>query len=184
VHDGAIQVLALVARRGREIGGATAELAELAGAQERALRRLVSGDGELQTGEVIDLVPVLRGRESDKVSTSLPATPVLLDAAVAAEVDAAVGNALDNVAAHAGPGAHAYILLEDVDDAVVVSVRDDGPGIAEGRLDEALADGHVGIAKSIVGRMEWLGGSAKLRTGPDIGTEWELTIPRGSARGT
>ena len=42
VHDGAIQVLALVARRGREIGGETAELAELAGEQERALRRLVS----------------------------------------------------------------------------------------------------------------------------------------------
>ena len=42
VHDGAIQVLALVSRRGREIGGETAELAELAGEQERALRRLVS----------------------------------------------------------------------------------------------------------------------------------------------
>ena len=42
VHDGAIQVLALVSRRGREIGGATAELAKLAGEQERALRRLVS----------------------------------------------------------------------------------------------------------------------------------------------
>ena len=51
VHDGAIQVLALVARRGREIGGETAELAELAGVQERALRRLVSSaDAEPRTG--------------------------------------------------------------------------------------------------------------------------------------
>lgn len=33
VHDGAIQVLALVARRGREIGGPTTELAELAGSR-------------------------------------------------------------------------------------------------------------------------------------------------------
>ena len=39
VHDGVMQVLALVACRGREIGCATAELAELAGEQERALRR-------------------------------------------------------------------------------------------------------------------------------------------------
>ena len=39
VHDGVIQVLALVAKRGREIGGATAELADLAGQQESALRR-------------------------------------------------------------------------------------------------------------------------------------------------
>ena len=51
VHDGAIQVLALVSRRGREIGGATAELAELAGEQERALRRLVSsGNAGLSPG--------------------------------------------------------------------------------------------------------------------------------------
>lgn len=178
VHDGAIQVLALVARRGREIGGATAELAELAGAQERALRRLVSGEGELPTGEEMDLVPLLRMRESDAVSTSLPATPVMLDAAVAAELDAAVGNAIDNVAAHAGPDARAYVLLEDLDDEIVVSVRDDGPGIAAGRLDEAVREGHIGISKSIVGRMEWLGGSATLSTGAGIGTEWELTIPR------
>jgi hypothetical protein len=26
--------------------------------------------------------------------------------------------------------------------------------------------------------MNWLGGSAKLNTGPDCGTEWELTVPR------
>ncbi|MCP9272612.1 MacS family sensor histidine kinase [Mycolicibacterium arenosum] len=182
VHDGAIQVLALVARRGREIGGATEELAELAGEQERALRRLVSGDGELPTGDRVDLVPLLRAREADAVSTSLPATPVMLDATIATELDAAVGNALDNVVAHAGPNAHAYILLEDLDDSVVISVRDDGPGIAPGRLAEAASQGHIGVSKSIVGRMEWLGGSATLNTGTGIGTEWELTIPRGSAR--
>ena len=42
VHDGVIQVLALVAKRGREIGGATSELADLASEQERALRRWLS----------------------------------------------------------------------------------------------------------------------------------------------
>ena len=26
--------------------------------------------------------------------------------------------------------------------------------------------------------MNWLGGSARLNTGPDVGTEWELTVPR------
>jgi signal transduction histidine kinase len=179
VHDGAIQVLALVARRGREMGGAGTELAELAGQQERALRRLVSGAGELPTGERVDLVLMLGARESDRVSASLPASPVLLDEAVAAEVDAAVRNALDNVAAHAGPDAHAYILLEDLDETVVVSVRDDGPGIPEGRLEEAVGEGHIGIAKSIVGRMEAVGGSATLATGAGVGTEWELTVPRG-----
>ena len=127
VHDGAIQVLALVARRGREIGGSTTELAELAGEQERALRRWVSNVGtRLPEGGEADLVPVLRSRASDRVSVSLPAHPVLVAAAVAGEVDAAVANALDNVVAHAGAGARAFVLLEDLADSVVISVRDDG----------------------------------------------------------
>jgi signal transduction histidine kinase len=179
VHDGAIQVLALVSRRGREIGGETAELAELAGEQERALRRLVSAaDAEPRTGPMADVGALLRRRASDRVSVSVPAEPVLLDAGVADELYAAAANALDNVASHAGPDAHAYVLLEDLGDSVTVSIRDDGVGIAEGRLEEAVAEGRVGVAKSIVGRMNWLGGSAKLNTGPECGTEWELAVPR------
>jgi signal transduction histidine kinase len=179
VHDGAIQVLALVSRRGREIGGETAELAELAGEQERALRRLVSSaDAEPRVGELTDVGALLRRRASDRVSVSVPADPVLLAAAVAEELSAAAGNALDNAAAHAGPEAKAYVLLEDLGDTVTVSIRDDGVGIADGRLEEAVGEGRLGIAKSIVGRMNWLGGSAKLNTGPGCGTEWELTIPR------
>jgi signal transduction histidine kinase len=185
VHDGAIQVLALVARRGREIGGPTGELAELAGEQERALRRLVSAASAgppVGVSTSTDLVTLLRARASDRVSMSLPATAVPLDTAVATEVDAAVANALDNVVAHAGAGARAFVLLEDLGDSVVVSIRDDGIGIADGRLDQAVAEGRAGVAKSIVGRMDWLGGSARLSTGPDAGTEWELTVPRRGGR--
>jgi signal transduction histidine kinase len=181
VHDGAMQVLALVSRRGREIGGETAELAELAGEQERALRRLVSSadtEPSAATGALTDVGALLRRRESDRVSVSLPASPVLLDARVAVELYAAAANALDNVASHAGPDAHAYVLLEDLGDSVTVSIRDDGVGIPDGRLEEAVGEGRVGVAKSIVGRMNWLGGSAKLNTGPGCGTEWELTVPR------
>jgi signal transduction histidine kinase len=181
VHDGVIQVLALVAKRGREIGGETTELAELAGEQERALRRLVSSSDtapRASAGATTDVGALLRRRASDRVSVSLPATPVLLDAGVATELDAAVVNALDNVASHAGPDVHAYVLLEDLGDSVTVSIRDDGVGIAAGRLEEAVSEGRVGVAKSIVGRMNWLGGSAKLHTGPGCGTEWELTVPR------
>ena len=185
VHDGAIQVLALVARRGREIGGPTGELAELAGEQERALRRLVSAASAgppVGVSTSTDLVALLRARACDRVSMSLPATAVPLDTAVASEVDAAVANALDNVVAHAGAGARAFVLLEDLGDSVVVSIRDDGIGIADGRLDQAVAEGRAGVAKSIVGRMDWLGGSARLSTGPDAGTEWELTVPRRGGR--
>jgi signal transduction histidine kinase len=178
VHDGTIQVLALVSRRGREIGGETAELAVLAGEQERALRRLVSSSAEPRIGAMTDIAALLQGRASDRVSVSVPADPVLLAADVADELYAAALNALDNVATHAGPEARAYVLVEDLGDSVTVSIRDDGVGIAQGRLDEAAAEGRVGIAKSIVGRVEWLGGSATLRTGSGSGTEWELTVPR------
>lgn len=181
VHDGVIQVLALVAKRGREIGGATTELADLASQQERALRRLVSAevvDPEPDSA-LVDIVAGLRLRAGDRVVVSLPATPVLLDAEVAAELEAAVGNALDNVVAHAGPGATAYVLVEDLGDEVTVSIRDDGVGIAPGRLEQAVADGRVGVSKSIVGRLQALSGSAKLTTDVGGGTEWELTVPRG-----
>ncbi|UXA20773.1 ATP-binding protein [Mycobacterium sp. SMC-4] len=180
VHDGAIQVLALVSRRGREIGGETAELAELAGEQERALRRLVSAAGDLRFGDTVtvDLAAMLRGCAGDQVSVAVPAEPVLLDAATADELLAAVTNALDNVVAHAGRSARAYVLLEDLGDSVTVSVRDDGVGIPDGRLAEAEQQGRVGISKSIVGRLDWLGGRATLTTSPGAGVEWELSIPR------
>ncbi len=183
VHDGVIQVLALVTKRGHEIGGATSELADLAGEQERALRRWLSStdidrDRDTQT---IDLRTLLRPRESDRVSMSLPGTPVALERDVAAELDAAVGNALDNVRWHAGPDAHAFVLLEDLGDSVMVSVRDDGVGIADGRVEEAAGEGRLGISKSIVGRLTSLGGTAQLRTDAGEGTEWELCVPRREA---
>ncbi|MFW0783075.1 DUF5931 domain-containing protein [Gordonia sp. CPCC 206044] len=179
VHDGVLQVLALIARRGREIGGRTAELAELAGEQERALRRLVSdaGTGVGADTTTTDLGPMLHAFADDRVSVSAPATPVVVDTTVADEIRAAVRNCLDNVDHHAGTTARAFVLLEDLDDRVVVSVRDDGVGIAAGRLAQAREEGRMGVAKSIVGRVESLGGTATVDSEPGVGTEWELTIP-------
>ncbi len=74
---------------------------------------------------------------------------------------AAAVNVLTNVERHAGPGAKAYVLLEDLGGSVVVSIRDDGPpGIPAGRLAEAENEGRVGVSKSIRGRMQALGGDA------------------------
>lgn len=190
VHDGVMQVLALVSRRGHEIGGEAAQLADIAGEQERALRRLLSAsDGGLADAgqnmsveSVADLGSLLRRYESDRVAVSLPAAAVYLDTGVAAEVVAAAENALTNVERHAGPSAHAYVLLEDLGDSVVVSIRDDGRGIGAGRLVQAEREGRVGISKSIRGRMQALGGRAVLTTSEGGGTEWELTVPRRPGR--
>jgi signal transduction histidine kinase len=44
IHDSVLQVLAMVQRRGSELGGPAAELGLLAGEQETALRNLARGD--------------------------------------------------------------------------------------------------------------------------------------------
>ena len=69
-----------------------------------------------------------------------------------------------------------WVLLEAFPDRVVVSVRDEGPGIPAGRLEAAVADGRLGVAESIRGRIRDLGGTAEVTTG-SYGTEWELTVP-------
>ncbi|MEW9527918.1 MacS family sensor histidine kinase [Microbispora sp. NPDC049125] len=226
IHDSVLQVLALVQRRGAEIGGEAAELGRLAGEQEAALRALVqappphaprvasgrlrgvrrgnrnggdgmSGDGTSGDGiggdegaahvtgaapGLTDLRELLRPYGTARVTVAAPATPLLLPAGTAREVAAAVGAALDNVSMHCPGSARAWILAEEDGGAVVVTVRDDGPGIPEGRLEEAEAGGRMGVARSIKGRMADLGGTVVI-TSSGTGTEVELTIPLpGAAR--
>ncbi|MEV5377785.1 DUF5931 domain-containing protein [Streptomyces nondiastaticus] len=205
IHDGVLQVLAMVQRRGAALGGEAAELGRMAGEQEIALRTLVAGGllpPQRSAGEPggdaepagsaqdapripagpIDVGALLAPHAGADVSFAGPGTPVLLEAAAAAELAAAVGAALDNVRKHAGDGARAWILLEDEPDAVIVSVRDDGPGIPEGRLADAEREGRMGVALSIRGRLRDLGGSAELVSVPGQGTEVELKVPRGNGR--
>ena len=72
------------------------------------------------------------------------------------------------------------MLLEDLGDRVLVSVRDEGPGIPAGRLEQAEAEGRLGVSGSIRGRVADLGGTVELSTG-SFGTEWELSVPRDRA---
>lgn len=202
IHDGVLQVLALVQRRGAEIGGAGAELGRLAGEQELALRSLVNSWQEVEQAAAdsadgaddpveLDLCALL-GRLAitssaalggPRVTLSGPGEPVTLPGATARELTAAVAAALDNVRAHGGPGAdgagaRAWILVEDECDAVVVTVRDDGPGIPEGRLAAARQAGRLGVAESIEGRVRDVGGTVDVVSVPGQGTEVELRVPR------
>ncbi|WP_304438023.1 MacS family sensor histidine kinase [Modestobacter sp. Leaf380] len=181
VHDGVLQVLAAVRRRGEALGEDAADLARLAAEQEVALRGLLSAGPPVDDGGHggdADLGSTLRLLATPDVQVSSPADPVLLPGRVATELAAAVREALANTAEHAGPAARAWVSLEPGDDEVVVVVRDEGPGIPAGRLAEAGAAGHRGVSSSICGRLTDLGGTAVLHTGPGQGTEWELTVPR------
>ncbi len=202
IHDSVLQVLAMVQRRGAVIGGEAAELGRMAGEQEVALRTLVSGglvpvsrvsedtargavvravdrdeDAAADDGPV-DLRSLLAPYAGALVSLAEPGAPVPLAPAAAREVAAAVGAALDNVRRHAGERARAWILVEDEPDEVIVTVRDEGPGIPEGRLAQAEGEGRLGVALSIRGRLRDLGGSAELISVPGQGTEVELKVPK------
>jgi signal transduction histidine kinase len=177
IHDSTLQVLALMARRGREIGGETAALAELAAAQEASLRALVSSGPSGAPGAVTDLRAGLAALGSARISVATPGEPVELAAQTADAVLAAVAEALANVSRHAGPDARAWVLVEERSGAVTVSVRDDGAGIAEGRLAEARAGGRLGVAQSIVGRIEAVGGTLTIESRPQEGTEVEIVVP-------
>ncbi|MEV5308986.1 DUF5931 domain-containing protein [Streptomyces sp. NPDC052610] len=199
IHDSVLQVLAMVKRRGAALGGEAAELGRLAGEQEVALRTLVSGgmvpvsrvSEDAAQGAVVraveepdgsdgpvDLRRLLMPYAGARVSVAEPGAPVTLPADAARELAAAVGAALDNVERHAGAQARAWILIEDEPDEVIVSVRDDGPGIPEGRLAQAEGEGRMGVALSIRGRLRDLGGSAELFSTPGQGTEVELKVPK------
>ncbi|WP_240810057.1 MacS family sensor histidine kinase [Actinomadura sp. WMMA1423] len=183
IHDSVLQVLAMVQRRGGELGGEAAELGRLAGEQEAALRALIGAASVPPprphgAGAETDLRPLLTGHASTSVTVSTPATEVRLAPHAAGEVEAAVAAALDNVRRHCGDGARAWVLLEDGPGEVTVSVRDDGPGMPPGRLDRAAADGRLGVAQSIRGRIADLGGTVAIASAVGEGTEIEMTVPR------
>ncbi|MEN8653236.1 DUF5931 domain-containing protein [Streptomyces sp. 21So2-11] len=206
IHDSVLQVLAMVQRRGNALGGEAAELGRMAGEQEVALRTLVSSglvpatrvSEDAAQGAVVrtvevdephgsdrggpcDLRALLAAHAGSKVSFAEPGAPVLLEPAAARELAGAVSAALDNVRRHAGEDAQAWILVEDWPQEVIVTVRDDGPGIPEGRLVQAEGEGRLGVAQSIRGRLRDIGGTAELTSVPGQGTEVELKVPRGKA---
>ncbi len=180
IHDSVLQVLALVKRRGAELGGEAGELARLAGEQEAALRALVTAPTAPAVDEHadVDLMTLLGPLASTTVSIAAPAAAVRLPSRAAAELKAAVTAALDNVARHCAPGTKAWVLVEDEPARVTVSVRDDGCGIAPERLAEAATQGRLGVAQSIRGRIAELGGTVRIITAPGEGTEVELEVPR------
>ncbi|MEU8624011.1 DUF5931 domain-containing protein [Streptomyces sp. NPDC048669] len=201
IHDSVLQVLAMVQRRGTAIGGEAAELGRMAGEQEVALRTLVSSglvpptrvsedaaegavvrtvetDDERGAPGVTDLRTLLAPHAGSRISFAEPGAPVLLAPEAAMELAAAVSAALDNVRVHAGENAQAWILVEDWPHEVIVTVRDDGPGIPEGRLAQAEGEGRLGVALSIRGRLAELGGTAELVSVPGQGTEVELKVPK------
>ncbi len=197
VHDGALQALALLARDATR-GMPPGQVATLAAEQEASLRRLLlTGPGGRSQGADGPAVPAAFDGDGERVdlgaavadllahvlppgraSLSRPADPVRLPGDDADEVLAAVRAALDNVRGHAGEQARAFVLVEDEGDLVTLTIRDDGAGMATAREPEAVAEGRLGLASSIRGRIADLGGTVRITSDVGHGTEVELRVPR------
>lgn len=182
VHDGVLQVLALVQRADASDPEGLAALRRIAAEQEGALRSLIHEQSRGLTPEAAadrraDLAALLAAVADGATTVSSPEGPVMVPEPHARDIAAAVAEAIANTRRHVGESAPVWILVEDLGREVVVSVRDEGPGIAPGRLERAAADGRLGVSESIRGRLHDLGGHADLITGPD-GTEWELHLPK------
>ena len=187
IHDSVLQALALVHKRGRELaaGGPVppdqvAGLAEMAAGQERALRSLIlrdpADDGTpAGAASLRAALEALAGAERSLPVTAGATGALWLPARHVEELVAAVRQALDNVVEHAGATRVALFAEEDAG-VVVLTVRDDGRGF---RYDERqlLAQGKIGLAKSIKGRVEQLGGTMAVTSRPGAGTEVELRVP-------
>jgi signal transduction histidine kinase len=177
IHDSVVQVLARVRARSGQLGGEAGELARLAGEQEIALRSLFSTSSPGATGEQ-DLAGALQLLAGPRVEVSVPATAVPLPVGDVEELVAVAREALANTARHGGPEAKSWVLVEDLGEEVVLTVRDNGPGVDNGQLAEAEVEGRMGVSRSIRGRVADLGGTLTLGTAPGQGTEWQVRLAR------
>lgn len=82
---------------------------------------------------------------------------------------------LGNAARHAR-ASQISLTLERDSAHLELAVRDDGCGIADGRLERALIDGHIGLA-SVRERVSVLGGNVEIASSQDAGTTVRVVLP-------
>jgi signal transduction histidine kinase len=176
LHDGVLQTLAIVQRRATD-----ADLARLAHEQERDLREFLFGVGRPAGGSAPggELGPALRreaarfedrfgARASVVVADDLP--PLSEDCVTA--LAGAVGEALTNTGKHAEANTVTIFVEPAEGGGVFCSVKDDGAG-----FDGATVPEGIGLARSIRGRVEELGGRVEIDGRPGRGTEVRLWVP-------
>lgn len=184
LHDSVLQTLALIRARADE----PAEVARMARAQERELREWLYDDRhEPGTSLVAALRAVVAEVEDSRSGPGGEA--VAVDVVVVGdrvpEPDTlallqATREALVNAVVHGRPPVSLY--LEVGPQSVEVFVRDRGDGFD---LEDVEPD-RFGVRESIMGRVRRRGGTARVTSSPERGTEVHLCMPvggGGSGRG-
>jgi signal transduction histidine kinase len=167
VHDSVLQTLTLIQKE-------PADARKLARRQERELRAWLYPEREAPaTGTLAAAIESAAAEieELHGVRVELVRTgDAPLDERVSALVLAA-REAMANAARHAGVE-EVSVFVDAGEDGVSVYVRDRGAGFDP----DAVATDRRGLAESIRGRMERVGGSARIVSAPGAGTEVELEL--------
>jgi signal transduction histidine kinase len=169
LHDTVLQTLALVSRRA---ASTDPELAAAARRTDRELRSWLAGGvpaTDLATAVRAAATAAASGHDLDVVVNVID-EGARLDRREVAALAGAVREAVANAARHAS-ATKVIVYGEADDDAVFVSVRDDGHGFDPADMPEG-----TGISRSIKGRMADVGGRAEIWPNPDAGTEVRLWL--------
>lgn len=169
LHDSVLQTLNLI----QQNAGNSAMVAQLAHTQERELRRwlyeeredaidslagsmkLISAHVEDTFGVPIDVITVGDTQPTEHTNALLEATQ----------------QALTNASTHGKPAISLYVECGSAQ--IQVFVRDHGDGFD---VADIPAD-RMGIRHSIIGRVERAGGTVKIVSRPQWGTEVRMTLP-------
>lgn len=176
LHDSVLQTLQAIKLSARQPD----QVVYLARHQERELRRLI--EQYLSPHDKSFKVALLVARDEVEDLHQIAVDAVVkddlpLDERLSFVVDSA-REAMLNAARHSGAPA-VDVFSEVADDEVVVTIRDRGKGFD---LEAARGAGH-GMANSLIGRMEQVGGYVDIVTAPGEGTDvtirLELSQPPG-----
>lgn len=181
LHDRVLQTLEVLARPGITIDD---RLRDHIAAEAAWLRAHITGDAPQHSGDLSaalsDLVErkTRTGMHIDSTAAGLTGTDApTLPAATVEAVVGAVGEALTNVAKHAGTES-AVLHVTTENGMVVVSVLDHGRGFDTA----AGTPGRLGLTRSIRSRIAEVGGTVTIDSTPGAGTHVELRVPTAPAR--
>ncbi|UOE44565.1 sensor histidine kinase [Agromyces larvae] len=184
LHDTVLATLSLLAHSG--VGVGTAALRQQASDDARLLRMLRLGapldagtsavfSPDAEVGSLSTTFESVRQRFSRMgLDVSWHGTGQLalprdtLDALVGA-----LGECLENVRRHSGV-TEADVTVTDDDRTVRAMVTDSGAGFEPGSVDRA----RLGFAESVVGRLDAVGGRARVFSSPGTGTTVMLEVPK------
>lgn len=170
LHDSVLQTLALIQKRSDD----AAEVARLARGQERQLRAWLF-DSPVEQESVFLAIDQAVAEVEDlfgvRIDTVKVGEDVVADAAGSAAVGAA-REAMMNAAKHSDAES-INVFVEHRGSRLEIFVRDRGKGFD---VASVAADRH-GVAESIVGRVEGVGGKALVKSGAGYGTEVSLSVP-------